>query len=70
MDKEDFFQQLDTFLNSLSRGERFIVLGDFDAQVGSRENEDRWYDVFGPHGSDVIASLCDPPSVDDVVAAL
>ena len=34
-DKEDFFQQLDTFLNYLSRGEQFIILDDFNACVGS-----------------------------------
>ena len=34
--------------------EQFIILGGFNAHVGSREDEDQWYYVLGPHGSDVI----------------
>jgi len=53
-DKDNFFQQLDTFLTSLLAGDRFVLLGDFNARVGSREVDDQWADVLGPHGYGVV----------------
>ena len=54
-DKEAFFQVLDGFISSLPSRESYVILGDFNARVGSRESEDeQWSAVRGPHGYGVI----------------
>ena len=46
-----FFQELDNIISSVPSGEMNVLLGDFDARVGSRENVDEeWSSVRGPHG--------------------
>ena len=51
-DKEAFLQVLDDFLSSVPSKESFVILGDFNACVGSRDGDegDVWTDVRGPHG--------------------
>ena len=53
--KDVFFQELDNMLVSVPSGEKYVVLGDFNACVGSREDvEDQKDAVRGPHGYGVI----------------
>ena len=40
-------------INSLPRGEQFIILRDFNTVVGSIEDKDQRYDVFEPRGCGV-----------------
>ena len=49
-DKEDFFNQLATFLSFVSVEEHHVILGDFNACVGSRSDvdADQWSGVLGP----------------------
>ena len=51
-DKEAFLQVLDNFLSSVPSRESFVILGDFNARVGSRDGDegDVWTGVRGPHG--------------------
>ena len=49
-DKEAFFQELENFISSVPSGEVYILLGDFNARVGSRESDEQWTGVRGPHG--------------------
>ena len=50
-DKDAFFQELESIISSVSSGEMYVLLGDFNARVGSRENVDKeWSSVRGPHG--------------------
>jgi hypothetical protein len=49
--KDAFFQELESIIFSMPSGETYILLGDFSARVGSRENtDDEWRKVRGPHG--------------------
>ena len=54
-DKEDFFNQLAAFMSSVPVGEHYVILGDFNARVGSRSDvdADQWSGVLGPHGCGV-----------------
>ena len=53
--KDAFFQELDHMLASILSGEKYVVLGDFNAHVGSRKHVgDQWDAVRGPHGYGVI----------------
>lgn len=38
--KEAFFQELENIISSVPSGERYILLGDFNALVGSRDSDD------------------------------
>ena len=50
-DKEAFFQMSDSFISSVPSQEGYVILGDFNARVGSRESADgQWGAVRGPHG--------------------
>ena len=50
-----FFQDMECFLSSVPSGEKYLLLGDFNARVGSREYvRDQWGSVRGPHGYRVI----------------
>ena len=49
--KEAFFQELDNIISTVPSGEMYVLLGDFNARVGSRESADEeWSKVRGPHG--------------------
>ena len=49
--KEAFFQELENIISSVPSGERYILLGDFNARVGSKDSDDeQWSGVRGPHG--------------------
>ena len=50
-----FFQEFDHKLASGPSGEKYVVLGDFNARVGSREHVgDQWDAMRGPYGYGVI----------------
>ena len=50
-DKDAFFQELECILSSVPSGEMYVLLGDFNARVGSRESVDEeWRGVRGPCG--------------------
>lgn len=49
--KDQFYADLQQVLRTVPRGDKFIVLGDFNARIGSRSAEhDEWDAVRGPHG--------------------
>jgi len=48
--RNNFFQQLDTFLSSLAVGDHIVILNNFNARGCSREIGDRWHYVLGLHG--------------------
>ena len=57
-DKEAFFQMLDSFISSVPSHESYVILGDFNARIGSRESADgQWGAVRGPHGYGVANDL-------------
>ena len=47
-DKDAFFQELENSIFSVPSGKMYVLLGDFNARVGSRENVDEeWSSVRG-----------------------
>ena len=49
--KDVFLAQLQATLQSIPATDKFVILGDFNARVGSRDQqEDLWDGVRGPHG--------------------
>ena len=48
--KDKFFQDLDQVLSSIPSNEPYVLLGDFNAHVGSRDEDDAWGRVRGPYG--------------------
>ena len=53
--KDAFFQDLESILSAILAGEKYVILVDFNAHVGSRECVgDQWGSVRGPHGYEVI----------------
>ena len=53
--KDAFFQDLESILAAIPTGEKYVILGDFNARMGSRKCVgDRWGSVRGPHGYEVI----------------
>ena len=50
-DKTKFYNTLGSVVGGLPKGEMYILLGDFNTRVGSREHcNDQWSNVRGPHG--------------------
>ena len=50
-DKDAFFQELSKIISGVLEGETYIILGDFNARVGSRQSDDdEWSGVREPHG--------------------
>ena len=50
-DKDAFFQELDNIISSVASRERYVILGDFNACIGSSDNiDEEWSGVRGPHG--------------------
>ena len=49
-DKKAFLQELENFISLVPSGEVYILLGDFNACVGSRESDEQWTGVRGSHG--------------------
>lgn len=47
-DKDQFYQALDETLNHIPRNDKIVLLGDFNARVGS--NSHTWGGVIGNHG--------------------
>ena len=49
--KEHFFQEIENIISSVTAGEKCVLLGDFNACVGFKEDRsDQWDVVRGPHG--------------------
>ena len=49
--KDAFFQELNNIIFGVQAGEMYIIVGDFNARVGSMErDDDEWSGVRGPHG--------------------
>ena len=54
-EKDTFFDELDSILSLVPAGEKYIVLGDFNARVGSRQVVgDQWSKVRSLYGCGVI----------------
>ena len=51
-DKDNFLNQLDAFITSVPTSDCYVILGDFNARIGSRSDgeDDLWGGVLGPHG--------------------
>ena len=49
-DKNSFFNSLQDALSSIPSDKCFVMLGDFNARVGSRGADDEWWYERGPHG--------------------
>ncbi len=49
-EKDKFFDELQTVLNSVQYNEEYVLLGDLNARLGSRAERDEWSAVRGPHG--------------------
>lgn len=51
MEKEIFFAELQGALHAIPRHDKFVLLGDFNARVGTRfDDADEWTGVRGPRG--------------------
>lgn len=48
--KEAFFQELENVISLVPSKEKYVLLGDFNARVGSRESNEQCIGVRGPHG--------------------
>ena len=48
---EEFYTWLQEVIARTQRGDKLVVMGDFNARVGN--NVLRWSDVMGKHGEDV-----------------
>ena len=54
-EKDNFFDMLQAALSSIPSEECYVMLGDFNARVGSRSvNHDDWWYERGPHGYSVL----------------
>ena len=50
-DKDQFFNNLQEALDTEPSSDPYVMLGDFNANMGSRSSsDDLWADVRGPHG--------------------
>ena len=49
-EKDEFFYVLQQALSAVPPNENYVLLGDFNARVGSRVDGDEWWQVRGPHG--------------------
>ena len=47
-EKDSFFAILREAISSLSQGDCFVLLGDFNERVGSRQAADEWWNERGP----------------------
>ena len=51
VEKDKFYDDLQCALSEIPSREMYVVMGDFNARVGSRTGmDDQWQDVRGPHG--------------------
>ena len=49
--RTSFFDDFQQALSSILSNQPYVILGDFNARVGSREtDDDPWFNVRGPHG--------------------
>ncbi len=53
--KEEFYDNLQSALDEIPAEDMYIILGDFNARVGSRgADDDQWQRVSGPCGLGVV----------------
>ena len=51
-DKDQFYDKFDTIISSIPTNDKYVLLGDLNAHVGSREhNGERWDGVRGQAGA-------------------
>ena len=48
-EKDEFYCVLQQALSSIPQRENFVLLGNFNARIGSRSTESEWWNVRGPH---------------------
>ena len=48
-DKLEFYRKLNDMMHNTPRSQTFVVMGDFNARVGVRD--ETWENVLGPHGN-------------------
>ncbi len=53
-EEKDSYSLFQGVLSSIPSKENFVLLGDFNACVGSRSENDEWWDERGPHGHGVL----------------
>ena len=54
-EKDKFFDDLQQVLDKIPTREQYVILEDFNARVGSRQDEDdQWERVHGPHRLGVV----------------
>ena len=49
-EKTQFYADVQSFIDSIPRNDQFVLLGDFNARVGSAGADGDWSSVRGPHG--------------------
>ena len=49
-EKDEFFNSLQDALSMVGTNETYVLLGDFNARVGSRTRDDEWWYERGPFG--------------------
>ena len=63
-EKDSFYSSLQEVLSAIPSQECYVLLGHFNAQVGSRlGDEAEWYDEMGPHGLGVLNEAGRPSRV-------
>eukprot|EP00117_Sycon_ciliatum_P018960 scpid108469/ scgid17341/ Craniofacial development protein 2; p97 bucentaur protein len=54
--KDEFFNSLQNVVSKIPLDEKYILLGDFNARVGSGQRDDDWCRIRGPHGVGAVNS--------------
>lgn len=53
-EKDKFYDELGGVLSGIPDSDLYVMLGDFNARIGSREPGDQWCMARGPHGHGVV----------------
>lgn len=46
--KDKFYEELDSLISSVPQSEKLVILGDFNARVGT--DHQAWHNIIGKHG--------------------